>query len=162
MHRFAGIFVLLVLVAGACGSAGPPATTVCSAPTNEPLDPGSGLHVLRPDEVTFDDLTPTSGPHVPAGGPLGLRESLPPAQQVAVLERGSVLLSIDSGESALLDNAVAGFAADAVIHPVEGLGDPLVVTAWRSRIVCSTMDADYVRWFVDDRTGRFAAEPHEQ
>lgn len=162
MRRLLVVFTLLALVGTACGSAGPPTTSVCTAPTDEALDPSSGLHVLRPDEVVFDDLTPTSGPHLPAGGPLGLREPLPPAQQVAVLERGSVLLSVDSTESALLDNAVAGFAADAVIHPVEGLGDPLVVTAWRSRIVCSTMDADYVRWFVDNRTGQFAAEPHQQ
>lgn len=149
------------MVAVACASDGPPTTSVCTAPTDEALDPSSGLHVLRPDEVVFDDLTPTSGPHLPAGGPLGLRDSLPPAQQVAVLERGSVILSVAADDAALLNNAVAGFGADTVVHPVEGLADPLVVTAWRSRIVCSTMDADYVRWFVDDRTGQFAA-PHER
>lgn len=160
MRRAGLIFVLLALIATACGSSGPPNTTACSAPTDEALDPSSGLHVLRPDDVSFDDLTPTSGPHLPAGGPLGLQDQLPAAQQVAVLERGSVIVSVNADDPTLLDDAAAAFGADAVVQPVAGLPSAVVATAWRSRVVCSSLDVNYVKWFVTERTGQFAQEDH--
>jgi hypothetical protein len=155
---FLRVFVALGLLLSACGSAGAPTSSVCSNPTVEPLDSSSGLHVLRPDEVQFDDLTPTSGPHLPVGGPLGLSTvSLPPAQQLAVLERGSVLVSVDADATDVLNAATAEFADTTVLHAVEGLPSTIVATAWQSRVSCTDLDTEYLRWFIETQTGAAAA-----
>lgn len=146
------------LVLTACGSTADPTSAVCSEPTGEPLDSSSGLHVLRPDDVQFDDLTPTSGPHVPVGGPLGLSSvSLPPAQQLAVLERGSVLISVAADAPDVLQTVSTAFADTTVIHTIEALPSTIVATAWQTRVSCTDLDTDYLQWFIETRTGATAA-----
>ena len=135
----------------------------------EALDPTSGLHVLRPDEVEFDDPTPTSGPHAPGVLAGVFTETMPGAVQVGHLEQGGVIISVDSGTDDVFAEA-SGVVRSAngegerssepsiadlvMVQPVDDLPATVVVTAWRSRISCSEYDSDYISWFIDDRSGR--------
>ena len=162
---------LVVLVAlGACGGggheggdgAGRPSTSssaACGPEVEEPLDPGSTQHVLPgAPEPAYAGDPPTSGPHLAGGAVTGAQPApLSRPVQVAVLEEGGVMVQhrgLDAGPRARLE----ALAADGVVvAPNPGLPAPVVVTAWRRRLTCTSADADAISAigrFVDAHRGQ--------
>lgn len=145
---------LLLLVPGtACaGDAG--AAEGCADPVEEELDPAVLLHVLPDSPVTYLTDPPTSGPHAGAAPRGAVDEVLPGAVQVAVLERGDVLVQYDPG---LGEEAVAflrDLAGDRVVTaPNDALPSPVVATAWRWKLLCDGIDLDALDRFTADRAG---------
>lgn len=144
---------LVALLATGCAGSEAATSDVCSEPTTEDLDPASGLHVLRADEVVYSDLTPTSGPHLAIAAPTGsLRTTASGAAQVTLLESGGAVISVRSDLEEVRAAAEALVGDQVLLHPVAGLDDAVVVTLWRSRIRCSELDAAYVEAFIASRS----------
>jgi hypothetical protein len=148
----AALSVALVLSAG-CGtddSAGR-----CGEPVREPIDPGQMLHVLPGSDVVYETDPPTSGPHA-ATAPSGLSASpLPPPVQVAVLERGDVLIQYDPTLPEDRLRVVQRLAeGPVVVAPNDALPAPVVLTAWGWKLLCEGLDLDRVDRFVADHAGR--------
>ena len=125
----------------------------------DPLDPGSLQHVL-PGSPPPSYLTdpPTSGPHQSGrltGGVLD--EPAPGPVQVGALEAGQVLIQHRPGV------AIASLAAlttdDVVVLPNPALPAPIVATAWRHTLRCSSIDVDRIRKFAEDHARHDAAHP---
>jgi hypothetical protein len=147
--RAAPAAALCLLAVAACGST----SSACSAPVREPLVPDHLLHVTDPDAVTFTSDTPTSGPHVSAGGPIGVvDEPLPPAVQVAVLERGDVLVQYRDPADAAALRAVA--RDGVVVAPRPTIEARVVATAWTYRLTCRDVDPAAVDRFIDAHVGK--------
>ncbi len=145
----AGIVALCALSLGACGST----NDACRVPVREPLHPDHLLHVTDPTAAIFDTLTPTSGPHLSAGGPSGVvDEPLLPAVQVAILERGDVLVQYrDEADAATLRT----LARDrVVVAPLPSLTDRVVATAWTYRLRCSGVDTKAIEKFAAAHSGK--------
>ncbi len=140
---------VLLLPIAACGSS----SSACGVPVREALDPEHLLHVTDPTAVTFRTDTPTSGPHLSAGGPTGVvDEPLLPAVQVAILERGDVLVQYrDAGDAA----TIQGLVGDrVVVAPRPTLGERVVATAWTYRLDCDGLDLKAVERFVASHAGK--------
>jgi hypothetical protein len=147
--RAAAVPAFCLLALTACGST----SNACGAPVREPLDPDHLLHVTDPNAVTYRSDTPTSGAHLSAGGPTGVvDEPLLPAVQVAVLERGDVLVQYrDQADAATL----GALARDrVVVAPRPTLTDRVVVTAWTYRLSCRDVDTAAVGKFIDAHAGK--------
>ncbi len=144
--------VLALLLAG-CG-AGAGAAEGCAAPVEEELDPAVLLHVLPGSPVTYRTDPPTSGPHTGTAPRGALDEAIPGPVQVAVLERGDVLVQYDPG---LGDDEIAflhDLAGDRVVTaPNDALPAPVVATAWQWKLLCEGIDLDAIDRFVADRAG---------
>ncbi len=144
----------LSVIAGACGTDSPPTSSACGSPTNDPLDPASGVHVLDPSSVQFDDPTPTSGPHLSGPGRAGVfDESIPKAAQVTLLEQGGLVIHVDETQPDLVEAAAALAGERVAVHPAP-IDSAVIVTAWRTRIACTALDEAYTEWFITDRLGR--------
>lgn len=140
------------LVAAACGAGA--AAAGCAAPVEEELDPAVLLHVLPESPVTYRTDPPTSGPHTGTAPRGAVDEAIPGPVQVAVLERGDVLVQYDPG---LGDDEVAflrSLAGERVVTaPNAALPAPIVATAWQWKLQCEQIDLDAIDRFVADRAG---------
>jgi hypothetical protein len=147
--RAASSLAFALLAVTACGST----SNACGAPVREPLDPDHLLHVTDPNAVTYRSDTPTSGAHLSAGGPTGVvSDPLLPAVQVAVLERGDVLVQYrDAADAATLDALVRD---RVVVAPRPSLTDRVVVTAWTYRLSCRDVDTEAVERFIAAHAGK--------
>lgn len=138
-----------LLPLAACGSS----SSACGVPVREELDPDHLLHVTDPNAVTFRTDTPSSGPHLSAGGPTGVvDEPLLPAVQVAILERGDVLVQYRDPADA---EALRALAADrVVVAPRPTLDERVVATAWTYRLGCTGLDTKAVERFMAAHAGK--------
>lgn len=143
---FAGVSLLPI---AACGSS----SDACGVPVREELDPEHLLHVTDPNAVTFRTETPSSGPHLSAGGPTGVvAEPILPAVQVAILERGDVLVQFRDGADA---GAIAELVGDrVVVAPRPTLGPRVVATAWTYRLSCDGLDTEAIERFIAAHAGK--------
>jgi hypothetical protein len=144
--------LLLLAPVAACSAGGGEAG--CAAPVEEPLDPAVLLHVLPGSPVTYLTDPPTSGPHAGAAPSGDVDEALAGPVQVAVLERGDVLVQYSPE---LGDEEVAflrDLAGDRVVTaPNDALPAAVVATAWQWKLVCEQIDLDAIDRFVADRAG---------
>lgn len=148
------VAVAASLVAAGCGGSGSDAG--CGPVITELEDPASGVHLLPgAPEPTYLSDPPTSGPHT-AGPPLTgvLDEPLPRPRQVGLLEAGAVIIHVR--DPARLEDLAPLASGDrpVVITPAPDLDDPIVATAWRTRMTCRTPDTDALARFIDDHAGR--------
>lgn len=151
---------LLVAVAAsavllaACG--GDDAAVICS-PEERIIEPSS-LHVIGDTEVVYDSSPPTSGPHqVPA--PTGGTRTDPLSEplQVGTLESGAVIVQYTSDIDATELETLARDEGVLVTPAVRTLDDDATVafTAWGVRQLCSAVDVDAARAFIDRNLGVF-------
>jgi hypothetical protein len=127
----------------------------CSDPVTDPVDPRSLTHVLPGASTTYETDPPTSGPHQPVPPSLSgvLDEPLAPAQQVGVLERGSVLVHFRPDE--VDDDDLAPIAGrDVLVMPNPDLAEPVVATAWAATMRCTAVDPADLQAFIDAVAGR--------
>jgi hypothetical protein len=152
----AGTVAAASLLLTACGD-GAGASRTCAQPIREPLDPGHLLHIIDPEGARFLTDPPTSGPHT-GSAPTGvLDEPIPGAVQVAVLERGDVLVQYRDVDEATL-RAVRALAGEhTVVAPNPTLPDPVVVTAWTYKLSCSAFDEAPIKAFIRTHAGRTVA-----
>lgn len=149
LRAAAGVVALCALPHAACGST----SNACGVPVREPLHPDHLLHVTDPNAVTFSVDAPSSGPHLSAGGPSGVvDEPLLPAVQVAILERGDVLVQYRDAADADTFNALA--AERVVVAPLPSISDRVVATAWTYRLRCGGVDTDAIEKFVAAHAGK--------
>ena len=127
----------------------------CGDVVEEPLDPGSSNHLLPgAPEPSYVTDPPTSGPHLSGPTPSGVvDEPLDRPRQVAILEGGGVVIQHEGVEGADLRPIDALAGDTVVVAPGVDLPAPLVATAWRSKLICDTADADAVAEFIADHEG---------
>ena len=154
-RRLAAVPALALATLTACGSGD--GARGCGPITRESLDPAYLVHVVGDDEsVAYTSDPPTSGPHQ-AGPPVEgvVADPISRPVQVGILERGDVLLQhqpdLDAGSVRALES-LAG--PGVVVAPNPGLDDPIVATAWLFKRTCTTLDADALRQFIDERVGQ--------
>lgn len=175
MRKVALCAVFMMLAAG-CAAPGQDATETSAPPAPgprgtlpaascqpefaEPLHPNSTHHVL-PGAITEDDPAaystepPTSGPHLSGKLPSGALETpITRATQVALLEKGTVLLQHKELPTASVNalNALAG--ENVVVAPNPNLNPGIVATAWTRKMVCDDADTTALQRFVDDYAGQ--------
>lgn len=126
---------------------------VCEPIGTEDLDPLSSQHVVPGAEVTYLSDPPTSGPHLGIPAPGGIVDgTLDPAIQVTALEAGSVIIHHDGEVD--LDDVLDLAADDVLIVESADLGQPVELTAWRTRQRCSAADRASVQAFIRAHAGR--------
>lgn len=154
----AAVLVLVVLFVGACGGDDTDTEPAagCGPAVEEPLDPLSTQHLLPgAEEPPYASDPPTSGAHRTGALPSGAVDSpLARPVQVGVLEEGGVVVQYrDVGDRAALV-ALAGDRDNVVVAPNPALPARVVATAWRHKLTCTAVDAEALRTFVADYTGR--------
>lgn len=140
-------------------TAAPPSATgapACSPEGAEPLDPASARHVIPGGpEPEFQSDPPTSGPHQTGSLPSGaVREPIPRAKQVGLLEGGAVLVQYrDQDESVIARIEAVADAKKVVVAPNPDLPAPIVLTAWTFKQVCRSMADAAVKAFIAAHAG---------
>lgn len=127
----------------------------CGPIKRERVDPASSLHLLpgvREPEYLSDP--PTSGPHKSGPQLKGvLKKSLERPVQVAILERGDVLIQYrdpqDAGKLETLVEA-ADNGSSVVIAPNPDLSAPIIATAWAVKQTCEKVDEATLREFIEN------------
>jgi hypothetical protein len=123
-------------------------------------------HVRSGTAVAQGEEFPLSGPHWPKATPSGFyEEPQPKGQLIHALEHGQVVIYYDKPGFAALsmlqrwgkDRAANWSGIVAVPH--EGLGEKLVLTAWRHRLNLPSFDRAAVVAFVDAYSGRGPENP---
>lgn len=118
-------------------------------------------HVAPGTPLAQDDPFPVSGPHWPAPTPPGFyKEPQPKGQLIHALEHGQVVVYYDQpGFKAL--SALSRWASELsapwsglIAVPQKGLGDDLVLTAWRKRLRLPVFDEAAAAAFIDAYRGR--------
>ncbi len=158
MERFASLLVVALLTvvgAAGCGSSNDRA---CGPVVHDPLDPGSGVHVL-PGAPTPSYLVnpPTSGAHQPGpsiDGPV--RTPIAPQLQVGVLEEGRVLIQYEGVSDADVAKLEALDSDQVLVAPASSLpGDTVVsATAWVTHQNCRAVDIDTLETFARHFAGK--------
>lgn len=122
------------------------------------LDPGQGYD--------YKKQFPTSGPHAPTpSGPGFYDDPQPAVELVHALEHGYIVIYIDEpGDDALSllkdwASLYRGHWDGLVVVPRAGLGEKVVLTAWRHRLDQESFDAEVAAAFVDHFRGRGPENP---
>lgn len=165
MRRSAAAALALAALLTACGcgddvDALAPATDACAAAERQTVQGGSHLIGDAAPPVPWSSDPPTSGWHATgAGFPAGAyAEAVPESEQVAVLERGGVVVAFDPD----LDPRTAGTLlelagqvdGDVVVTPhVRGLPTPVSLTAWGVLQRCDVVGVADVAAFVEVHAG---------
>lgn len=149
------VAIVLTLAAPGCGSS---SSNVCGPVVNDPLDPGSGIHVL-PGAPTPTYVTdpPSSGAHQPAPqieGPAA--EPIAPQLQVGVLEAGRVLIQYTDLNDADIAALEALNSPDVLVAPADELPDDtrVAATAWTKHQFCTAVDDDVLDKFISHYAGK--------
>jgi hypothetical protein len=125
-----------------------------------------GTHVPSATPVAGGEPFPLSGPHWPRATPSGFyKEPQPKGELIHALEHGQVVVYYDAlgfkGRSVLMQ-WTGQFAAPwsgLIAVPHKGLGDDLVVTAWRRRLRLDAFDEAALAAFMDAYMGRGPENP---
>jgi hypothetical protein len=141
------------LLLGACAGE---SSTSCRQPIREELDPGSLVHVIDAASAHIRTDPPTSGPHETGATPSGVvDEPMLGAVQVAILERGDVLIQHRDGLAAADVTTLNGLAGDhTVVAPNPALPAPVVASAWTYKLSCDAVDTAALERFVRDHAGK--------
>jgi hypothetical protein len=145
--------VVLATALGACSGSGGDA---CATPVREELDPGYLVHVVDPSTARFRTDPPTSGPHISGAAPTGvLTAPILGAVQVAILERGDVLVQYRPAIAAGDQTALNGLVGDhVVVAPNATLPAPIVATSWTYKLTCDALDTATIERFVRAHAGK--------
>jgi hypothetical protein len=161
MRRILAFVLLLAGPLTACGSSS--SATSCQA-AHETLDPGSAIHLLpaAPDPSYLSN-PPTSGPHQLTGLasiPRGvLSQPVPARLQIAMLEKGGVLIQYQTPSYAPLLAPLATGKPLVALAPGATLPAPVVVTAWTWKMTCTTADPTAVTKFIATHQGHGPGTP---
>ncbi len=130
---------------------------------------GAG-HVSRDEEIDYDTMPPTSGPHYTGTVDAGFHESRKPlGDLVHTLEHGAVVIYYDP--AAITPEARASLEAFGdehtgvwqrvvvVPHPQDDPKAPYVLTAWRHMLRLEEYDPETVRAFLAEYLGRGPENP---
>ncbi len=118
-------------------------------------------HVEDGTVVGYRTNPPVSGPHSrrrAAPGVYGKRQ--PPERLVHSIEHGMIVIYYDRPEAAVMDQLEAwaslfgGPWSGVVLTPREGLGQDIILTAWRRRLRMTAFDAAGAAAFIDAYRGR--------
>lgn len=123
-------------------------------------------HVRSGTPVAQNEPFPLSGPHWPRATPAAFyQEAQPKGELIHALEHGQVVVYYDApGFKGLsvLKRWTAQFAgpwSGLVAVPHKGLGDDVVLTAWRHRLRLDTFDEAALAAFMDAYMGRGPENP---
>jgi hypothetical protein len=118
-------------------------------------------HVATGTPVAESEPFPLSGPHWPQPTPSGFyKEPQPKGKLIHALEHGQVVVYYDApGFKALSvlkrwSEQFSGPWSGLIAVPHKGLGDDLVVTAWRHRLRLPELDEAALAAFIDAYSGR--------
>jgi hypothetical protein len=154
VRRGAGA-VMAVVLASLVACSGDP-NGACAQPVREELDPGHLVHVIDPSTARFKTDPPTSGPHISGAAPTGVvDEPMAGAVQVAVLERGDVLIQHEDGLEATTRTVLNQLAGEHVVvarNPT--LPSPIVATAWTYKLTCDALDQAALERFIRAHAGK--------
>ncbi|MDP6426480.1 MAG: DUF3105 domain-containing protein [Rhodospirillales bacterium] len=122
---------------------------------------------LGPGEAyRYRNAYPTSGPHAPVPTRPGFYTSpQPPTGLVHALEHGGIVIYYGQAEAetiAKLKNWTSlyqGVWDGVVATPRSGLGNGVVLTAWRKRLQLASFDAKAAAAFIDAFRGRGPEKP---
>ena len=128
----------------------------CGAPIKDALDARSLQHSLPgAPPVTYRTEPPTSGPHQPGRLPGGVvTEPLAGPVQVGALEAGQVLLQHRDLAAPDRTRLEALGSPLVVVAPNPALPAPVVASAWRTRLLCRSVDVQALGRFVREHAGR--------
>ena len=138
------------LAAAACGGN---QQTACGEVENV-FEPSS-VHVLAGTDVSYELSPPTSGPHmVPAPDPGVYSAPISEPLQVGAVEAGAVIVQYRESVAASDVEMLEALAEDRpiIVAPAaRALDDDSIVafTAWGVRRLCSGVDLDAAREFID-------------
>jgi hypothetical protein len=129
--------------------------------------PNKGFdHVDEGTPVAEDEDFPTSGPHWPRPAKAGFyEEPQPKGALIHALEHGLVVVYYDEpGFKALsmlrrASDDLAGRWQGLITVPHEGLGQEMVLTAWRRRLDLAEFDETALAAFIDAYSGRGPENP---
>ena len=145
------VIAATTIVIAACGGSGS-ASDVCDPIRTEPLASDWLLHVLPGADAAYNSLPPTSGPHIAWQAPPVLVRQLEPAEQVGILETGSVLIQYrpaDIGQDDV-DALVIELPDRAHLAPNDQLPAPVVFTAHLTKQLCSDLSVSEATRFAAD------------
>lgn len=154
---------------GGPADSGPVDPTACLDPAYDPgpCMPGEGrqlgeypaTHISEPDEITWEDSPPASGPHRPAWARWGEYSYLPPERWLHNLEHGGVALLYHPCAPAETIDALRAIAQARpdddrgffrwVMTPYADLPSAVAVVAWEWRYLAPCVDADEIGAFID-------------
>jgi len=129
--------------------------------------PNLGRGHLNPGQsYRYPDRFPTSGPHAPVWTEPGVYNYSPPAiQLVHALEHGNIVIYHDQladddlGTLKVWANLYGGRWSGLVVARRPGMGQEVVLTAWRKIMRMKTFDAGAAAVFVDKYRGRGPEHP---
>lgn len=120
-----------------------------------------GTHVPSGTPVAGGEPFPLSGPHWPRATPSGFyEEAQPKGELIHALEHGQVVVYYEApgfkGLSVLKrwTRQFAGPWSGLIAAPHAGLGDDVVLTAWRRRLRLDAFDEAALAAFMDAYMGR--------
>lgn len=123
-------------------------------------------HVRAGTPVAEGEPFPLSGPHWPKATPAGFyQEPQPKGELIHALEHGQVVVYYESpgfkGLSVLKrwSAQFAGPWSGLIAVPHKGLGDDVVLTAWRRRLRLDAFDEAALAAFMDAHMGRGPENP---
>ncbi|MBI3358512.1 MAG: DUF3105 domain-containing protein [Nitrospirae bacterium] len=126
-------------------------------------------HVPKETRVTYKTDPPTSGLHHDKWLPPSVYEEdkTEPELLVHNLEHGNVVIYFDPARVGELDSAAltalpkkhAGQWNGVVVVFKKGLEQPVILTAWRTRLLLKAYDADKIAAFLDAFLGRGPENP---
>jgi hypothetical protein len=123
-------------------------------------------HVAQGTPVAEDQEFPLSGPHWPKPTASGFYDKpQPKGALIHALEHGQVVVYYDKpGFQALStlkrwSEELAGNWSGLIAVPHKGLGDDLVLTAWRHRLDLPQFNAAALAAFIDAYSGRGPENP---
>ena len=130
----------------------------CQGVVREAVDPASTRHVLPgAPEPRYATDPPTSGPHQSAVSAEGvLDHPLPRPAQVALLERGDVLIQYRDVSRRDVRRLATLAGGGVHVAPNPALPTTVVATAWTVKQRCSTVDLDALRAFAKAHRGHGA------
>ena len=125
-----------------------------------PPETSSG-HLSGGQTASYGERFPTSGAHVTTWVNPGTHDTVQtPAQLVHSLEHGMIVIYYDEpagGDMAMLEDWASlygGQWSGVVLAPAAGLGEEIVLTAWKKRLRLEKLNAPIAAAFIDRYRGR--------
>ena len=123
-------------------------------------------HLQAGETHNYDTAFPTSGPHSLTWTVAGVYDApQPPTMLVHALEHGNIVIYYDSPPAETMDQLkdwaglYKGQWDGVVLTPGAGLGEGIVLTAWRKTLKQDRFDAAAAAAFIDEFRGRGPEHP---